>query len=60
MILSKPKNLEDFICVYSEDAILLEENGFIPIYRSLLEDSIYFAKTEDLVKVVELWNLRTK
>lgn len=60
MILGKPNNTEDYICVFSEDAITLAENGFVPLYRSLTEDSVYFIKSKELTKVVVEWNLRTK
>lgn len=60
MILAEPNNLEDFIGVSSQDAIKLSFKGFVPIYRSLKTDTIYFSKNEDIEKVVRLWNLQTK
>lgn len=53
MILGKPDNLEDYICVNSELSMKLNELGFIPIYRELNNDSIYYIKSIELENIVK-------
>lgn len=48
MILGKPKDEENYICVNSKIAVNLHKVGFIPLYRAFNEDKIYFAKTEEI------------
>lgn len=60
MILCPPKNKEDFICVDSYSASILGDFGYLPMYRSLTEDSIYFKKDEEILKVVSICNLIVK
>lgn len=58
IILGKPNNVEEYIIVDSEKSKELHKLGFIPLYRDY--DNIYYLKTEELIKVVENWNLITK
>lgn len=60
MILGKPYNLSDFICVFSDEMKILHEMGFIPMYREIGKDKYYFVKTNEICKVVEKWNLIIK
>ena len=58
VIFGKPKRTTDFVCVGTELAKQLHLLGFQPIYRYFGE--IYFVKNDEVVKVVEKWNLNTK
>ena len=53
MILGRPNNLEDYICINSELSIKLSEIGFIPIYREIDIDRIYYIKSEELENIVK-------
>ena len=53
MILGIPNNLEDYICVNSELSTRLYEMGFIPIYREIDDDKIYYIKSEELENIVK-------
>lgn len=53
MILGKPKKEENYICVNSEIAEKLHILGFIPSYREIGKDNIYFLKTEELCNSLE-------
>jgi len=53
MILGKPKNLDDYICVDSKTSLILHEFGFIPEYREVYYDKIYYIKTEELENIVK-------
>lgn len=53
MILGKPKCLENYICVNSEQSCILHKKGFIPIYREIGEDKIYYLKTDKLEEVIK-------
>lgn len=58
MLLGKPKNLNNYICISSKISIELHKIGFIPVYREIDEDKIYYIKTQELCEVVNrLWNL---
>ena len=54
MILGKPKKEENYICVNSEIAEKLHRVGFIPSYREVNKDNIYFLKTEELCEMLEV------
>lgn len=53
MILGTPNNLEDYICVNSELSTRLYEMGFIPIYREIDDDKIYYIKSKELENIVK-------
>lgn len=58
LIIGKPIEEENYICVNSERASVLHKLGFVPIYRDIKFNNIYFVKNENIVKVVEeKWNL---
>ena len=52
ILLGRPKDLENYICVNSEQCKILCKIGFVPICRELNIDNIYFIKTDELEKVV--------
>lgn len=58
VMLGKPKNKDNYICVDSEDSIVLHKLGYFPVYRFIGE--IYFTKTDTILKVVEKCNLKIK
>ena len=61
MILGIPRNLEDYICVNSKDSIFIHELGFIPEYREINNDRIYYLKCielENIIKEVEIIGLQ--
>lgn len=61
MMLGKPNNIDNYICVNSDQCIELHKLGFEPIYREITEDKIYFLRSTTLCKVVrEKWNLIVK
>lgn len=61
MILNKPNiNLNNYLVVDSEQAKKLGELGFIPIYREINKDKIYFNKNDEICEVIEKWNIETK
>lgn len=61
MILGKPKNIDNFISVSSAQSEILHEMGFVPLYREIDKDLIYYYKDENIKKVVEeKWSLITK
>jgi hypothetical protein len=53
MILGKPKKLDDYICVNSQDSIILHKLGFIPEHREVYYDRIYYIKTEELENIMK-------
>lgn len=53
IIIGIPKDIDNYICVNSKQCLELHEMGFIPAYRDLHKDAIYFLKTEKLCKVVK-------
>jgi len=58
VMLGKPKNKDNYICVDSDGCKILHELGFQPVYRFIGE--IYFTKTDTILKVVEKCNLKIK
>ena len=52
IILGKPNNIDDYICVTSEQSKKLHKLGFIPIYREIGVDKIYYLKTEKICKIL--------
>lgn len=61
MILGKPIDEEHYICIDSDRANTLQEMGYVPIYRDLKGNNIYFIKNDNILKVVkEKWNLIIK
>ena len=60
MVIGKPKKTKDYICVDSKTSLQLHKLGFIPMYRDVLSDSIYFYKDEEISKVVLEWNFKIK
>jgi hypothetical protein len=60
IILGKPKDIDKFVCVNSKQCVILSELGFVPMYREIGVDNIYFLKNNDLERVVRKWNLKTK
>lgn len=53
MILGKPKKLDDYICVNSQDSITLHRLGFIPEYREIEDDRIYYIKNIELENIMK-------
>lgn len=53
MILGRPENLDDYICVTSDMSIMLHELGFIPIFREVDVDKIYYLKNKELENIVK-------
>ena len=49
MTLGKPKNIDNFICVTSDISLSLHKLGFIPMYREVGFDKIYFLKSEEII-----------
>jgi hypothetical protein len=45
--------LNNYICVTSDTAKELHKMGFIPCYRELGADRIYFVKTDELCKKLQ-------
>lgn len=56
MILGRPHNLNDYVCVTSEVAKELHNYGFEPLYREIDFDGIYFLKTDELVSKLKDYN----
>ena len=56
MILGYPKNKENYICVESVDAEKLHKIGFIPVYREINKDRIYFLKTKEICETIDAIN----
>lgn len=59
MTLGKPKNIEDYICVTSDISFMLHKIGFIPMYREVGFDRIYFLKNEEIVEEVKKLGFQT-
>ena len=59
MILCKPKNIENFICVTSDISLSLHKLGFIPMYREVGFDKIYFLKNEEIIGEVKKLGVQT-
>lgn len=53
IMLGKPKNPNNYICVNSVVAKELHKMGFTPCYRELGADRIYFVKTDELCKKLQ-------
>lgn len=53
MILGRPENLEDYICVSSSVSFVLHELGYIPLFREVNVDKIYYIKSEELENIVK-------
>lgn len=53
MILGKPKNLDEYICVDSKLSRMLHELGFVPEYREVYYDKIYYVKSTELENIVK-------
>ena len=53
MILGRPENLDDYICVTSDISIMLHELGFIPLFREIDKDRIYYIKSKDLENIAK-------
>lgn len=53
MMIYKPRNQEDFICVDSETSKILHAEGFQPYCRELGRDRIYYIKNFKLVFFME-------
>ncbi len=53
MILGAPKNKYQYICVRSVDAEKLHKIGYIPMYREINKDRIYFLKTKEICETIE-------
>ena len=53
MILGRPENLDDYICVTSDISIMLHELGFIPLFREIDNYKIYYIKSKDLENIVK-------
>lgn len=53
MILGKPKNVNDYICVTSKTSLILQEMGYNPIYREIQDDKIYYIKSIELENIVK-------
>lgn len=54
IIREKPSNIENYIAI--EDSELnnyLQQKSFIPLY--IYNNNIYFAKSKEIIKVVEKW-----
>lgn len=49
----EPSNIENYICVDSSVSLILNCAGFIPIYRDVIEDKIYYVKCKDLEKMIK-------
>lgn len=52
VILGEPKNVENYICVNSKQSKELHKLGFQPNYRSIIEDKLYYIKSDKLYEVV--------
>lgn len=52
VILGKPKNVDNYICVNSEKSKELHKLGFQPSYRDITSDKIYYVKSNKLCEVV--------
>lgn len=52
IMIGKPKNLNDYICVTSEQSKKIHKLGFIPIYREIGVDKIYYLKTDEICKIL--------
>lgn len=50
LMMGKPKNIDNYICVNSRIANKLHELNYLPVYRDM--GNIYFTKTEELEEVV--------
>ena len=53
MILGKPKKLNKYICVNSQDSIILHKLGFIPEYREIDKDKLYYLKCDELKNIIK-------
>lgn len=51
VMLGKPKNKDNYICVDSDGCKILHELGFQPVYRFIGE--IYFTKTDTILKTIK-------
>lgn len=58
VMLGKPKNKDNYICVDSDGCKTLHELGFQPVYR--WKNRIYFTKTNEIVEVIKQCSLKTK
>lgn len=59
MIIGIPSNINFFLAMDSDKAMVLNQRGFVGAYRD--GEFIYFPKTKALAEVVEeLWNLKVK
>ena len=56
MILGIPKDIEKYICVKSVDAEKLHKIGYIPVYREINKDRIYFLKTKEICETIDAIN----
>lgn len=56
MILGVPKDKDKYICVKSVDAEKLHKIGYIPVYREIKRDRIYFIKTKEICETVDAIN----
>lgn len=56
MILGTPKDKDKYICVKSVDAEKLHKIGYVPIYREINRDRIYFIKTKEICETVDAIN----
>lgn len=59
MTLGIPKNIDNFICVTSEISLKLHKLGFIPMYREIGFDKIYFLKNEEIIEEVKKLGFQT-
>lgn len=59
MTLGIPKNIDNFICVTSEISLTLHKLGFIPMYREIGFDKIYFLKNEEIIEEVKKLGVQT-
>lgn len=46
MILGKPIDIENYVCVNSDISKILHKIGYIPIYREIDVDNIYYLKNK--------------
>lgn len=53
MILGKPNNIENYVCVNSKASKILHKLGFIPLYREIGLDKIYYMKCDNIEEEVK-------
>lgn len=52
MILGKPRDIKNYVCVRSDISKILHSMGFIPEYRETTRDCIYYLKNKEIDEVL--------